>query len=149
MEAMTTGQVVPAFRLPGATGGWISLGQYKQRRPLVLAIEEGCPEGFLDGFAEEYPEYRALGAEVLGITRQAGVRDYPFPLLEDETGEIIGFLRETSPAILVLDSFGEIFRRWQGPSAVSPDHEDIRAWVFFTEVQCEECGIHAAHWYSA
>jgi len=149
MGAMTTGQIVPTFRLPDTAGDWVSLGQYKQRQPLVLAVEEHCPPGFLEGFAEHYPEYRDLGAEVLGITRRAAARSYPFPLLEDTARTTIERLREDSPAILVLDSFGEIFTRWQGPAAAAPDHQDILAWVFFTEVQCEECGIHAAHWHSA
>ncbi len=148
MEAITTGQIVPAFRLPDAAGSWVSLGQYKQRQPLVLAVGEHCPEGFLEGFAAHYPDYKKLGAEVLGLTRQAGAHSYPFPLLEDKPGTIIDRLRQDSPAVLVLDSFGELFTRWQGSAAAAPDHQDILAWVFFTEVQCEECGIHAAHWHS-
>ena len=146
MAALGPGNLAPHFRLPDSSGRMLSLGRYKQKQPLVVVLAEAPPPSPpLPSFGEAYPRYRALGAEVFGIIREAPRGSLPFPVVRDGDGAVLGRLCDVTPAVLVLDSFGEIFVRWQGPSATRPDHGDILEWVFFTEVQCEECGIHAAH----
>jgi len=146
MSAISPGQVVGSFRLSARDGQMFSLWQYKQRQPVVLVLWDDAGPALLDGFAERYPDYRRLGAEVLAIGRDSPQNDLPFPVLLDPDGATSDRLADQLPAILVLDSFGELFTRLQGESAQRPDHEDLLEWVFFTEVQCEECGPHAENW---
>jgi peroxiredoxin len=146
MASISPGQVVASFRLPSSSGDSVSLWQYKQRQPLVLVLwEDGGPQ-LLAGFVRCYQAYRRLGAEVLAIGRTAPACELPFPALLDADGSIADRLAEQYPAILVLDSFGELFTRLQGARARQPDHDDLLDWVWFTEVQCEECGPHAENW---
>ena len=146
MAAADPGQVVGGFRLAATDGRTVSLWQYKQRRPVVLVLWANGGDHLLAGFAERYADYRRLGAEVLAIGPAPPDRDLPFPVLLDSDGATAASLADERPAVLVLDSFGELFTRRQGASAARPDHDDLLEWVFFTEVQCEECGPHAENW---
>jgi len=146
MATVSPGQVVGSFRLPVRDGGSVSLWQFKQRQPVVLVLWEGAGPELLTGFAERYTAYRRLGAEVLAIGGTDPGMDLPFPVLLDSEGTAADRLADERPAVLVLDSFGELFTRWQGDAARRPDHDDLLDWVFFTEVQCEECGPHAENW---
>lgn len=146
MAIVAPGEVVTSFRLPDQAGEEVGLWQFKQRRPVVLVVWQGGDEPLLDGFARHHPDYRRLGAEVLAIGPAAPPPGLPFPALLDTVGAAMDKLADRRPAILVLDSYGELFTRLQGPSARNPDHGDLMEWVFFTQVQCEECGPHAENW---
>ncbi|MFB6260339.1 MAG: hypothetical protein ABEJ96_08350, partial [Thiohalorhabdaceae bacterium] len=87
-----------------------------------------------------------LGAEVLALGPAPPPPDLPFSALRDEDGAIGAKLADQTPAVLVLDSYGELFTRIQGAAARHPDHDDLLEWVSFTQVQCEECGPHAENW---
>ncbi|HKJ72288.1 MAG TPA: redoxin domain-containing protein [Gammaproteobacteria bacterium] len=146
MASVRPGQVVASFRLPDRDGREVSLWRYKQRQPVVLVLWEGADPGLLAGFAERYSDYRRLGAEVLAIAPRSAGGEMPYPMLTDANGRVTAALADERPAILVLDSFGELFARREGEAARRPDHEDLLDWVFFTQVQCEECGPHAENW---
>lgn len=146
MGIVSPGNVVGSFRLPDRDGRLVSLWQFKQRQPVVLVLWEGGSPRLLDGFAARYPQYRRLGAEVLAMGERIPATDLPFPVLFDGDGRTLARLADERPAILVLDSFGELFVRREGETARHPDHDDLLDWVFFTEVQCEECGPHAENW---
>ena len=147
METIQRGQIAPTFRLPNAEGREVSLSHYKQFHPLVLLLWSGADHGWLDDFADRYPDYQRAGANLLavgpGFPASEGL---PFQALQDHDGRATRRLAETLPAVLVLDELGEVFQPWQRRSAQSPDHADILSWVDFTQVQCEECGIMAPHW---
>ena len=148
MERSVPGRVVANFRLADPAGRPFSLWDYRQRQPVVLVVWDASSRGLLASFEARYPEYRRVGAEVLAISREpAPEGSFPFPLLQDPDGGTIDHLSEESPAVLVLDAFGCLFTRWQGSSARVVAQEEILSWAFFTQVQCEECGIHAEHWH--
>ena len=148
METIRTGQIAPAFQLPDAQGQEVRLSQYKQHYPLVVLLWSGADQGWLDDFADRFPDYRRSGANLLAIgPGQPAAEGLPFSTLQDPDGATTRRLTEALPAVLVLDPFGELFHRWQGRDAQAPDHTDILSWVDFTHVQCEECGIMAPHWH--
>jgi peroxiredoxin len=150
MDTVKPGQIAPSFRLPDAEGREISLSQYKQFHPLVLLLWSGADGGWLEEFAAHCSDYQSAGANLLAIgPGHPSTTGLPFRALQDPDGQATRRLADTLPAVLVLDQFGELFQRWQGREAQAPDHADIRSWVDFTQVQCEECGIMAPHWKSA
>ncbi len=147
MAILAPGMVAGSIRLPDRTGHVVTTWQYKQHRPLVLVLWDGAGPELLAEFARHYPDYREAGAEILAIGPTAlPSEDYPFPVLFDAGGRTAAGLAATLPAVLVLDDCGELFQRWQGEEAIHPDHRDIREWVAFTGLQCEECGPHAENW---
>jgi peroxiredoxin len=147
MTVLEPGNVAGTIRLPDRSGRIVSTWRYRQRQPLVLLLWDRASPALLDEFARHYPDYRDAGAEVVAIaTAQPPARGYPFPLLHDADGGASAALAGQRPAILVLDAYGELFRRWEGDAARRPDHRDILEWLAFTAIQCEECGPHAENW---
>jgi len=146
MDILERGRVAGTIRLPDRTGRMISTWQFRQRQPLVLVLWDGTDPGLLDDFARHYADYRGAGAEVVAIGPSAPEGEFPFAVLVDADGRGAAGLAGTRPAILVLDAYGELFQRWEGAAARQPDHRDIREWVAFTGIQCEECGPHAENW---
>ena len=146
MSIPQPGMTVGTIRLPDGQGRPVSTWAYRQHRPLVLVLWDDADPALLAGFAHAYSAYRAAGAEVLAIGRRAPPADAPFPCLHDAEGRVAAALAHEAPAILVLDAYGELFHRWQGDAARTPDHADIQDWVRFTGLQCEECGPHAENW---
>jgi hypothetical protein len=147
MGVMEPGMVVGGIRLPDQNGDLVSTWQYKQHRPLVLVLWDGAGSRLPAAFARRYADYRNLGAEILAIAH-APPDDgpYPFPVLRDADGATARRLTDELPAVLVLDAYGELFRRWTGEEARAPDQDAILEWLDFTGVQCEECGPHAENW---
>ncbi|MFA9461624.1 peroxiredoxin family protein [Thiohalorhabdus sp. Cl-TMA] len=147
MAVARPGEVVANFRLTDRQGRPVSLWDYKHRRPVVLVLPERDASGLLSGFAEHYPDYRRSGGEVLALVPgTAPAAELPFPVLRDPRGATGDRMTRNRPSVLVLDSYGELFARWEGAEAAAPDHGEIADWLFFTQVQCEECGIMAPHW---
>ena len=132
---MALHRVVPNFRLIDAHGRPISLWDYRHRQPVVLVLGD---EGLLRSFARHYPEYRALGAEVLAIVSGAVPGRFPFPVLLDTAGQVADRLTDGQPAVLVLDRYGELYARFTGPWEDGPDQRDVLEWVAFTELECPE-----------
>lgn len=147
MEAIAPGQLAPSFHLPDTAGHAVSLSHYKQFHPLVFLLWAGAGHGWLDSFAERHPDYRRAGANLLALGPGQPANDaLPFQALLDRDGQATRRLAGALPAVLVLDPFGVLFHRWEGRNAIAPDHGDILAWIEFTHMQCEECGIMAPHW---
>lgn len=160
---LSAGQLVPDFRLSavnrdGQLGPW----DYKQHRNLVLvffrSIESEKCRQLLRAIAKHYAEYQEKEAEVLVIStdrmdrlRQL-VQDLalPFPVLSDNEGRVsdlylpgsrqAGDKAALEAAIFVADRWGAIFYR----TSLARDHDlpaegEIREWLKFIELQCEEC----------
>jgi len=94
------GQPAPDFDLPTDGGGRVRLADFKGK-PLVLYFypkddTPGCTKE-AQGFAEAYPELRAAGVELLGISKDSATShdrfkakyELPFALASDAEGEVI------------------------------------------------------------
>ena len=98
--AVEVGQPAPEFDLPTAGGGRARLADLKGK-PLVLYFyprddTPGCTEE-AQGFAAAYPELKAAGVEVVGVSKDGPAShenfkakyDLPFALASDESGAVV------------------------------------------------------------
>jgi peroxiredoxin Q/BCP len=94
------GHQAPDFDLPSDGNGRVRLADFRGR-PLVLYFypkddTSGCTKE-AQGFAAAYPEFRAAGAEVVGVSKDdVASHDrfksrygLPFPLASDESGAVV------------------------------------------------------------
>jgi thioredoxin-dependent peroxiredoxin len=97
---LDAGQPAPDFDLPTDGGGRVGLTDFKGK-PLVLYFypkddTPGCTKE-AQGFAEAYPEFRAAGVELLGISKDSAKShdqfkakyQLPFTLASDAEGDVI------------------------------------------------------------
>jgi len=96
----TVGDPAPPLRLPCAQGGEIDLQSYRGRALVIVWFTKGfsCPfcRQQMSQLARVAPKYRAVGAEVLVVSRTPAAlgRRYaerftlPLPYLCDEAGEV-------------------------------------------------------------
>ena len=159
---LSTGQLIPNFRLSavnrdGQVGPW----DYKQHRNLVLIFFRSaqcrrCQE-LLRAIAEHYRDYKQKEAEVLAIStderdhlrRLAEDLALPFPMLSDGDGRVTSLYRKhtegiveaaVEAAIFVADRWGAIFTSKSVENDRDlPAEAEIREWLEFIELQCEEC----------
>jgi peroxiredoxin len=156
------GQLIPNFRLsaanrPGQLGPW----DYKQHRNLVLIFFRSAQcrkwQELLRANAEHYRDYEQKEAEVLaistdetdGLRRLAQDLALPFPVLSDTDGRVTNlYLKHTEEiaeaaveaAIFVADRWGAIFTsKTVENDRDLPTEAEIREWLEFIELQCEEC----------
>ena len=160
---LSTGQLIPNFRLSavnrnGEVGPW----DYKQHLNLVLiffrTVECLKCKQLLREISEHYGQYQQKEAEVLAISTDEIDRlrplaqdlALPFPLLSDsdrrvtslylkgmeQSGDWVAF----EAAIFVADRWGAIFSTKSIEKAEDlPAEAEIRDWLEFIELQCEEC----------
>lgn len=160
---LSTGQLIPNFRLSAANRtGQVGPWDYKQHRNLVLiffrSVECLKCKQLLREISEHYNEYQQMEAEVLAIS--ADEMDYlrqlaqdlalPFPVLSDSEGRVTdlylkhieqrGDRAAFETGIFVVDRWGEIFSATSIERAEDlPAETEIRDWLEFIELQCEEC----------
>ena len=162
-EGLKPGSMIPSFNLPvanrqGCLGPW----DYKQRRNLVLVFFhadhcQDCRKLLLE-LSAGYRDYQRLEAEVLAISqaevetlrRLAHDLGLPFPVLSDRDGRVfdayfVGHERAAKAdphdvGVFVADRWGSIFTtKIAGRGHAMPDESEIREWLEFIEIQCEEC----------
>lgn len=98
--AVEAGQPAPEFDLPTAGGGRARLADFRGKA-LVLYFyprddTPGCTKE-AQGFAEAYPEFRAAGIELVGVSKDdtashdkfKAKHGLPFALASDETGSVV------------------------------------------------------------
>jgi peroxiredoxin len=160
---LSTGDLIPNFRLSAVNrNGQVGPWDYKQHRNLVLiffrTVECLKCKQLLREISEQYGQYQKREAEVLAISTDEIDRlrqlaqdlALPFPLLSDGDRRVTNlYLKHMEEgedwvafdsAIFVADRWGAIF------SAKSIEKDDgepaeaeIRDWLDFIELQCEEC----------
>jgi peroxiredoxin Q/BCP len=99
-RTLAVGERAPDFTLPGPAGEPVRLGELLGRGPVVLYFYPkdhtlGCTIEAC-AFRDEYRDFVAAGAEVVGLSRDdeasharfAAEHTLPFPLLSDVTGEV-------------------------------------------------------------
>lgn len=162
VEKLRTGRLLPNFRLSAANReGQVGPWDYKQHRNLVLiffrsAECQKCKQ-LLREIAEHYGDYKEKEAEVLAIsTEEIGrlrqlTQDLalPFPVLSDSDGKATDlYLKHPEQianqtfdvAIFIADRWGALF----STKRIEIDHDlpveaEVREWLDFIELQCEEC----------
>jgi thioredoxin-dependent peroxiredoxin len=100
MGTLEAGDYAPEFSLVDETGAMRNLGEFLSQGPVVLffypaAMTAGCTMECRH-FRDVGPEFKALGAQRLGIShdsvarqRQFSARNrFDFPLLSDPSGEV-------------------------------------------------------------
>jgi peroxiredoxin len=160
---LNAGQLLPLFRLSAANrhgqfGSW----DYKQHRNLALlffrSVECRKCRQLLREIAAHYGEYQQMEAEVLAISADEIDRlrqlaqdlALPFPVLTDSDGRVTDlYLKQTEQAaetaapevaVFVADRWGAIFTRKIAEEEHDlPAEAEIREWLEFIELQCEEC----------
>jgi peroxiredoxin len=142
---LAAGTVAPDFKLRVTADQWLSLGDLKGK-PVILAFYPAdwsplCGDQMVL-YNEILPDFRALGAELLGISvdgvwcHQAFAKDrhLRFPLLADfepkgAVARSYGVYREDDGvcerALFVIDSNGVIFWSYLSPIAVNPGADGI------------------------
>jgi thioredoxin-dependent peroxiredoxin len=142
--AVQAGQPAPEFDLPTAGGGRARLADFRGKA-LVLYFyprddTPGCTKE-AQGFAEAYPEFRAAGIELVGVSKDDTASHekfkakygLPFMLASDETGAVVeayGSWVEKSRygriymgidrSTFLIDGDGIVRRVWRKVSV--PDH---------------------------
>ena len=98
-EGLRIGDVAPDFDLPTADGRNFRLSEHRGQ-PVVLYFypKDGSPGCTKEAcsFRDQYQEFEAMGAEVIGISSDSEVSHrafaaqhaLPFPLLSDEGGQL-------------------------------------------------------------
>jgi peroxiredoxin len=155
-------QLIPDFRLSAVNrDGQVSPWDYKQHRNLVVIFFRSAEclkcKQFLREIAEHYGDYKEKEAEVLAIStdeldhlRQL-VDDLvlPFPVLADGDGKVTNLYLEPPEqvagktfdvAIVIADRWGAVFSL----KSIEIDQDlpveaEVREWLEFIELQCEEC----------
>ncbi len=160
---LNTGDLIPNFRLSAVNrNGQVGPWDYKQHRNLVLiffrTVECLKCKQLLREISEHYGQYQEKEAEVLAIStdeidrlRQlAQDMALPFPLLSDSDRRVTNlYLKHMEQggdraafeaAIFVADRWGAIFSTRSIEKAQDLAAEaEIRDWLEFIELQCEEC----------
>jgi peroxiredoxin len=97
---LETGQIIPAFTLPGADGMPHSPWDYKQRQHLLLLFTRSSSSsetrGLLLAFAQHYSTFREEECSILAISPDTVIANLhtqeelhlPFPLLADPKGDV-------------------------------------------------------------
>lgn len=95
MSSVSQGKKVPDFTLPATGDQEISLKQFKGRNVVIYFYPKdstpGCTSEGQD-FRDNYPAFRKLGTEILGVSRDSikshenfkAKQDFPFELLSDQ-----------------------------------------------------------------
>ena len=128
---LETGQIIPAFTLPGPDGMPHTPWTYKQREHLLLLFTRSTTNsetrGLLRAFAREYKAFREEQCAILAITPDTVIANLqaqeelllPFPLLADPQGEVISRYtkwdkdnKDLTPAIVLADRYGALYQQW-------------------------------------
>ncbi|MBK6684035.1 MAG: thioredoxin-dependent thiol peroxidase [Deltaproteobacteria bacterium] len=118
---MAVGQAAPAFSLPADDGSTISLADLKGQNVVIYFYPKDMTPGCTVeacGFRDSQAALRKLGAVVLGVSKDS-VKTHQkfkvkeklnFPLLSDETGEMIAAYGSWGPKTFMGRKFDGILR---------------------------------------
>ena len=128
---LETGQIIPAFTLPGPDGIPHTPWTYKQREHLLLLFTRSTTSSetraLLRAFAREYKAFREEQCAILAISPNTVIANLqaqeelhlPFPLLADPQGEVISRYtkwdkdnKDLTPAIVLADRYGALYQQW-------------------------------------
>ena len=140
-----SGEIIPAFTLPGADGMPHSPWDYKQRQHLILLFtcktSSSETRGILLAFAKEYPAFREEQCSILVISPDTVIANLhtqeelhlPYPLLADSKGEVISRYTQwdaaagrLNPSTLLVDRYDALYQQWISESETElPSIEEL------------------------
>jgi peroxiredoxin len=152
-----SGELFPAFTLPGLDRSSLALEDLRARANLVLVfVADESSGGTVTGLLEELMTRRQeLDGEVARVVVIAASRarashlggDDAFPVVLDEGARVHRQVGATdgadhpAPAVFVTDRFREIFAAYiPGQGSALPGAQEIIEWLVFINIQCPECG---------
>lgn len=131
--SLETGQIIPAFSLPGPDGMPHSPWDYKQREHLILLFIQSAQSASANGarellqeFANHYADFREETCALLAITTDPVINNLqaqeelqlPFPLLSNPQGNVIArythwdqSAHKLAPAIVLADRYGALYEQ--------------------------------------
>jgi len=128
---LETGQIIPAFTLPGADGMPHSPWDYKQRQHLLLLFTRSSSSsetrGLLRAFAQHYSTFREEECSILAVSPDTVIGNLhtqeelhlPFPLLADPKGDVISRYTHwdatagtLKPSIVLADRYNVLYQQW-------------------------------------
>ena len=128
---LRTGEIVPAFVLPGADGMPHGPWDYKQREHLIIILLSSAhASGAREVLSDFKRQYRALKEEecaVLALTADTVIEhlhvqedlQLPFPLLADPQGTVIArytpwdtHARKAWPSFVLANRYGALYAQW-------------------------------------
>ena len=139
--------ILKPFILPDEQGRKVNLESFRQQRNLVLVVLNRITphvEALLGQFAASQEALIAEEGMVLvvvhgGVSEAELLRrrlSFPFPVLADETGEVVESLCADDCSVYVADRFREVFAARHAPPLLSCD--EILEWLAHINRQCPE-----------
>ena len=132
-RSVSVGAPLPGFTLRDTSGGSTRLWQFKQRRPVFLAIlgDSTTRESrqWLATLAARRPEFDALDVAVLLVLQEPveqlratrAALDLPFVMLSDETSDVmkayLGEPRTPGAAMVAADRYLQCLGVWRAATA--------------------------------
>ena len=153
---LESGQIIPAFTLPGADGMPHSPWDYKQRQHLILLFTHRTSSSetrsLLHTFAKEYSAFREEQCSILAISPDTVLTNLhtqdelhlPYPLLADPKGEVISRYTlwdattgRLNPSIVLADRYNALYQHWVAESEVNlPIIEELLESVRYLNKLC-------------
>jgi len=128
---LESGQIIPAFTLPGADGMPHSPWDYKQREHLLLLFLHRSlsneTRDLLRAFFKAYPAIREEQCSILAITPDTVISNLmvqeelhiPYPILADPKGEVFSqytlwdaSTSKLHPSIVLADRYNALYQQW-------------------------------------
>ena len=156
-RAAQVGAPLPGFALPDTSGGTIRLWDFKQRRPVLLALPHAgdCPvcRAWLAALAARRAELADLDAAVLLVLPEPAPRarevqaalHLPFTPLADEEGALRGaYGQGDGVGLYIADRYLECLGAWRAPDASGlPALEEPLTLLLAAEQEDCGCGLPA------
>ncbi len=161
LPQLKTGNNAPDFHLPATQGQNRSVGQYRQRKNVVLYFFNNincapCRQKLLE-LKDNYDRLEHLNAVLFGVSHDSienlanlkNELELPFELLSDvdlvTTKTYAGLnpdKNEVYPSIFVIDRYNTLYSQWLVfEEKYLPSVLDVLRTLHAIEIQCPECGF--------
>jgi peroxiredoxin len=153
---LETGQLIPAFTLPGADGTPHSPWDYKQRQHLILLFTRSTvsseTRGLLRTFTKAYSSIREEQSAILAISPDTVFANLhaqeelqlPYPLLSNPKGNVFSqytlwdaTTHSFKPSIVLADRYNALYQQWvAGSESELPSIEKLLASLRYLNALC-------------
>jgi peroxiredoxin len=147
-------ELISQFDLPATGGRRVMTWSYKGRQNLVILflsdVKSSEARTYLSELSRQYDQYKDHNAEILVVSQEnietleavALELRLMFPLASDVDGSVTERYTDTTPAVFVVDRFGELCTQSEAEvDSEFPNYQQILGWLHLIELQCPECGV--------